>query len=207
MPSLSGIYDSAWIQPIAKIKENLSIWTQGSWSHYVINYLEPVPPGPASTVEMVTASGAAWLLPYATIAKQVVAILQPNELEFMHLRWEPLDNVEGVLWEQAGQAKFNVRNFHARVDLNTKLWDPHLVSTTFWILGMNRDMNLEVRNPMPVVIPMARFRFWGYRYLLSLFDATALTAPDRAKLAQGDIETVRKHVGPTAWIPAEGRGG
>lgn len=204
-PQLSGIYDSAWIQPIAKIRENLSILTLGKWMHYWIDYEEPIPPGPAMTVEMVTFSGAAGLAAGGTITKRIVTILQLNDSEFMHLRWEPLDNVEGVLWEQAGQARFQIRNVHSRVDRNTRFWDPHLVTTTFWVMGLQRDMNLEVRNPMAYNTPVARFLFWGWRYLIRPWSWEGVSIEDQNKLGLGDLETVKKYLGQTTWLPAEGK--
>jgi len=205
MPELSGIYDSATIQPVAKIKENLSIWTLGRWQHYKIEFLEPIPPGPASIVEMVSLSGATRLAGAGTIAKRIIQVLQLNDYEFVHLRWEPLDNVEGVLWEQAGQARFFTANIHARVDRNTRLWDPNLTSTTFWVLGRNRDMNLEVRNPLQYAIAIARFIFFGYRMILVDIDLSGVPSPDKAKLEKGDLDTVRKYIGATTWLPAEGK--
>lgn len=205
MSQLSGIYDSDVIQPVAKIKENLSIWTTGQWSHFRIDYLEPIPPGPASTVDMVAAAGLTTLAANAAIAKRVVAILQLNDTELLHVRFEPIENVEGVIWEQSGQAKFNSRSIHARVDRNTRQRDPHLVTTTFWILGANRDMQLEVRNPMAVATPLARFIFWGYRALLSAWDFSKYPDDVKAALKVGDVEVVRKIMGATTWLPAEGR--
>lgn len=206
MPILSGIYDSDRIQPVARIKENLSVLTSGRWRHWLIDYQEPIPPGPASTVEMITLSGATVLAANATIAKRVVAVLQLNANEFLHLRWEPLDDVEGVLWQLPSQARFSARAIHARVNKLTRLFDPTLASTTFWIIGLDRDMNLEVRNPQAVAIHSARFMFRGYRYLLTEHP-NFLSAPedDKAKLGVGDIETVRRYIGPTTWLPAEGK--
>lgn len=208
MPQLSGIYDSAWIQPIAKIRENLSILTLGKWMHYWIDYEEPIPPGPGMVVDMVAVANLpAGLLAGATITKRVVVILQLNDMEFLHLRWEPLENVEGILWEQAGQARFQIRNVHSRVDRNTRSWDPHLVTTTFWIMGLQRDMNLEVRNPMAYMTPAARFLFWGWRYLIRPYNLEAMGVPieDQNKMGLGDPETVKKYIGATAWLPAEGK--
>ena len=203
MAEISGIYDSGPISPVAKIKENLSIWTQGGWEHYRIDYMEPVPASPASTVEMVVASGATSLAANGTIAQRVVAILQLNTNEFFHVRFEPLDNVEGIIWEQAGQGKFRPRNVHARVDMNTRFRDPYLSTTTFFILGRDRDMNLEVRNPMGYATPVARFVFWGYRAKLKEWKFSDPTVA--AKMAEGDLATVRQTLGATTWLPAEGR--
>lgn len=210
MGALSGIYDSDWIQPVARIKENLSVWTFGKWAHFIVEYCEPIPPGPASTVDMIVQAGVTTLAAGGTIAKRVVTILQLSENEMLHLRWEPLDNIEGVLWEQSGTAKFNSNNIQSRVNRLTRDWDPHLVSTTFWIMGYNRDMNLEVRNPMQYAIPTARFLFWGYRMVLKpwIFDHIPddIRGRERLKLFDGDLEAVKKWIGATTWLPAEGRG-
>ena len=204
MGLLSGIYDSEFIQPIARIKQNLSLWTQGMWAHYLIEYQEGIPPGPASTVDMVVQAGVTTLAANGTIAKRIVTILQLSTLEFFHLRWEPLDNVEGVLWEQPGQGRLVSRNIHSRVDRNTRGRDPTLATTTFWIIGMDRDMNLECRNPMGYAIPAARFVFWGNRSILKLHE---FTGEDKVKAAAGDMKTVERLIGPSTWLPTEGRQG
>jgi len=186
MSTVANIYDNGAISPIAKIKENLSIWTIGKWQHFKIEYIEPIPASSPLIVEMVTTSGALTIAANGSITKQAVPALHVSDLEFLHLRWEPLDDMEGVLWEQAGTGRFVTRSVHARVNMFTHLRDPNLATTTFWILGRDRDMNLEVRNPNPVAMPLARFLFWGYRYLLSPLD---------------------KEPTPTTWVPAEGRVG
>ncbi len=202
---LSGIYDSEFIQPVARVKDNLSIWTQGKYYHYKVEYIEPMPPGPALMVEMVTASGITALAAGAAIAKRVVAILQLNENEFLHIRWFPLDNVEGVIWEQPGQQKFAIRNVHSRVDPRIREWDPTLATTTFFIIGENRDMNLEVRNPMGYATPIARFQFFGNKSILKPWDLSSLSSDEKSKMGQGDEETVKRIIGQTTWLPAEGR--
>lgn len=184
MGAVANIYDNGPISPIAKIKENLSIFSEGKWLHYNIDFIEPVPRSSPMVVEMVVASGATFLPLYGTIAKQLVAILLMNQNELLHLRWEPLDDVEGVLWELPGAARFNPRGAHARVSRFTEARDPYLATTTFFILGWNKDMNLEVRNPNPVNIPQARFVFFGYRYIL-----VPLTREPTI----------------TTWLPAQGR--
>lgn len=209
MSFLSGIYDSNAIQPIIKIGENLSLWTAGQWYHYVVPYIEPMPPGPATTVDLVAIAGATNLAPGGTVAKQVVAALQVMGYEFLHLRFEPIDNVEGVLWEQAGQARFNTLRVHCRVDINSRLRDPNMSLTTFGITGVNRDVNLEARNPLSYRIPSARFIFWGNRYIVKEHPGEAKAKMDGAlgKLRAGGLEAVKQYIGPTTWFPAEGRTG
>lgn len=194
MPMLSGIYDGGVIAPVAKIRENLSIYTLGHYVHYRIEYIEPMPWSSPMVVEMVVASGATTIAAGGTIAKQVVNILDLNENNLLHLRWQPLDDVEGILWEQAGSGRYVTQGVHSRVDLSTITRDPYLCTTTFFIFGRDRRMNLEVRNPRPVAQALARFIFFGFRYVL--------TPLDRATIAE--IESGRK---ATTWLPAEGYGG
>jgi len=192
MPLLSGIYDSGPISPIAKIKENLSIWTLGQWAHYRIEFIEGMPRSSPMVAEMVVLSGATTIAANGTIQQTLLNILTLRDREFVHLRWEPLDDVEGVLWEQAGTGRFVTRGVHARVTPFSGERDPNLAATTFWILGKDRDMNLEVRNPLPVAQPLARFVFFGYRYVLKALSSTEVA----------EIEAGRR---ATTWVPAEGR--
>jgi len=184
MSTVANIYDNGPISPIARIKENLSIWTSGNWSHYKIAYIEPMPRSSPLIAELVTLSGNTTIPANGTIAAQLLAILQLAELNFLHLRFEPLDDMEGILWEQASQGRFVTRGAQARVNMFTAIRDPWLASSTFWIIGMNRDMSLEARNPAGVARPRARFAFWGYRYIL---------------------EKLTTEPGQTTWVPAEGR--
>ena len=166
MPVLSGIYDSNPIQPVVQEEQNLEIFSRGQSLFYKVTFIEPMPRSSTLLVDMVVQAGALTIAANGIIGKQVVNILQLNDMEFLHLRWEPIDDVEGVLWGQASTGRFVTRAAQARVDLGTSQRDPYLATTTFFILGRDRDMNLEVRNPNPVALPQARFKFWGFRYLL-----------------------------------------
>lgn len=186
MSEVANIYDNGPISPIAKIRENMSVWSGGRWIHHVVDFIEPLPRSSPMVVEMVTATGNTNIAANGLIARALVGILLLAENEFIHLRWEPLDDVEGVLWEQSSQGRFVTRSVQARVSRFTHVRDPYLATTTFCVLGMNRDMNLGVQNPLPVIQVIARFVFWGYRYLLVPIENNA--APPR-----------------TVWVPAEGK--
>jgi len=193
MPMLSGIYDGGVIAPVAKIQENLSIFTLGHYVHYKIRFIEPMPWSSQMVVEMVVASGAVTIAANGTIAAQLVAILQLNDNNLLHLRWQPLDDVQGILWEQSSVGRFVSRGVHSRVDLFTATRDPYLATTTFFILGKDRDMNLEVRNPRPVAQALARFVFFGYRYVLKPLDEATAKGIEEGRI-------------PSTWLPAEGMG-
>ncbi|MDD3494178.1 MAG: hypothetical protein PHZ19_11860 [Candidatus Thermoplasmatota archaeon] len=212
MSEVANIYDNGPLSPIARIKDNLSIYTAKKWSHYQVSYLEPWPRSSPLRVEMVALAGATTIAANGTIAKRLLAILQVADGEMLHVRFEPLDDVEGVVWEQSGTGKFNSRNTHARVDMASCQRDPYLAGSTFFILGYQRDMNLEVRNPHPVALNQARFQFMGYRYVLDTITPNLDSLPDQGakdavikKLSDGDKETVAQYIGPTTWLPAEGR--
>jgi len=211
MSEIGNLYDNGPISPIARIKDTISVYTAKKWSHYQIAYIEPWPRSRPLIVEMVALSGAVIIPANGAIAKRLVPILQVSDGEMLHVRFEPLDDVEGVVWEQSGTGKFNSRNTHARVSMVTGLRDPYLATTTFFILGLSRDMNLEAQNPNPVALNQARFQFFGYRFVLDTLspDLSKYTEPQKneilTKLANGDKETVAQFIGPTTWIPAEGR--
>ncbi len=209
---ISGIYDNGPVSPIARIKDNLSIYTAKKYSHYQVAYLEPWPRGSPLRVEMVALAGLTFIPANGAIAKRVLAILGVTDGEMLQVRFEPLDDVEGLIWEQSGTGKFNSRNTHARVDMASCLRDPYMTGSTFFILGYQRDMNLEVRNPNPVPLNQARFQFQGYRYVLDNITPDLSSIPEQSKkvdiltkLAAGDKETVAQFIGPTTWLPAEGR--
>jgi len=166
---VANIYDNGPISPIARIKDNVSIWTENKWLSYNISYIEPIPFSSPFMVDMLTVAPAVvTLAANATLAKRVVPVLQLNKDELIHLRWKPLDDVEGRLYELGAAARFSPRGGHARVTLFTEIADPNLATTTFWILGgQNKDAQIDVVNPNPVAIAVARFAFWGFRYILT----------------------------------------
>jgi len=206
MSEISGIYDSSVISPVAKVKQNLAIMTHTRYEYYQIDYLEPIPPGPANIVDAVTASGNTSIAAGGTIQKQIVTILQVNHLELLHLRFKVLDaGIEAVIWELSGQQKFKSKNLHCRIDQDADRCDPTFSGTTFFVLGIDRDMNLEVRNSMGYAAPMARVMFWGFRYMLR--PIVSEQHSDYNNLSQGDPEAIRRaNIGPVTFLPAEGRG-
>lgn len=166
MGAVANIYDNGPISLVAKIKENLAVWTNNEWKGFNIEHAEPVPRSNPFIVEMITAANGTVIAAYGTLQKQLVGVLLMNTNELLHLRWEPLDDVEGRLWELAEAARNSPRGGHARVSMMTSARDPYLASTTFFIMGANRDVQIEVLNPNPIAVSMARFAFWGYRYIV-----------------------------------------
>lgn len=170
MSEVSGIYDSGPISPVCKIHENLGILTEGKYQHFNVTFIEGVPRSRPMMFDIVALSGAANIGAYTQLASQLVLAIQPSGSdkvkEFLHLRWEPIDDVEGQLFELAGHARFSPRGAQATVTRFSREMDPFLAATTFFVIGQNKDAQIGAFNPNGVALPRARFVAWGYRYLL-----------------------------------------
>ncbi|GAJ23209.1 unnamed protein product, partial [marine sediment metagenome] len=125
MSEVANIFDNGPISLIARIKDNISVYTVKKWAHYQVVYAEPWPRSSPLRVEMVAAAAVTTIAANGTIAKRLVPILQVTEGEMLHVRFEPLDDVEGVVWQQAGTGKFVSHSTHARVSMTTCLRDPY----------------------------------------------------------------------------------
>lgn len=187
MPLVGNLYDSGPISPIVKIDENLTIWTENTWQDYKVNYIEGIPRSRPFSTDIVALNNAANIPAYTALNAQFVLSIQPaanpnsKYAEMLHLRWEPLDDVEGQLFElQPG--RYNPRGGQATVSMFTHVRDPYLASTTFFVLGQSKDARIGAYNPNPVALLRALFVFWGYRYVL---------------------EPLANHPGVTTKVPAQ----
>lgn len=171
MSEISGIYDNGPISPIAKIHQDLGILTEGSYRYFHINYMEGLPRSRPLIIDMVALNNAANIPAYSPLNAQVVRALQPGGndkmKELLHLRWEPLDDVEGNLFELNNQGRFSAQGVFASVTRFSRDQDPWLAATTFFVLGINKDATIQAYNPNGVALPRARFVFWGYRLLVT----------------------------------------
>lgn len=220
MPQISGIYDSYAVQPDCKIGENIGIFSLGKWSYHQVNFIEGIPAGPASTIDMVLQTGNTFIGANAALVKAIAPMLQMYDNEFMKVRFEPLDNIEVRIWELSGQAKNTARQLQSRSDRNSRWYDPYAALGTFWVLGFNRDVNIEVLNPLGYIQPTARVIIWGIRYLLNpviniddilddMVKAHRLRPEQKSgylsKMNTGDPATIKEVLGPVTMIPAEGK--
>jgi hypothetical protein len=142
------------------IGENLNILSQGQWGFWRVAFLESMPPCRQLTFDF----GA--VAANASIAKAVPTILRLDDRHLIQIRFAPLDDCEVVLWETAGQAKFAIKTVQARVSLTTRGIDPYYATTEFYVLGKERDPNVEIFNRTAYAMTQTRVKFWGYRYLL-----------------------------------------
>lgn len=223
-PELSGIYDSYYIQPIAKVNESVGCLVGQLYEFYNIIYSEGLSPGPAMVLDICNIPPIGVLPANGTIAKKVVPALQLNANELLQVRWEPIDIVEGLIWELSGQQKNATGQLHSRVDKGCRSRDPALALATFFILGYGQarlDFSLECRNPLAYAQPTARFQFWGHRFkvnplkldtkiatYLARMRNTVAQVPTAQELkdllAAGDRDTIRDILGPVTLVPVVG---
>ena len=108
---VANIYDNGPISPVARIMENLAILTEGQYRFFNIYDIEGYPRSRPLMVDMVALNNAANIPAYTQLTAQLVRALQPGGndkmKEFLHLRWEPLDDVEGFLFEPANQGRLS----------------------------------------------------------------------------------------------------
>jgi hypothetical protein len=170
MSEVANIYDNGPISPIAKIGENIGALTEGSYHYFNIDYIEGLPRSRPLMVDLVALNNAANIGAYTLLNAQLVLAIRPGgndtKREFLHLRWEPIDDVEGFLFETANQGRFSAQGGQASVTPFSKDMDPYLAGTTFFVIGVNKDAQIAAYNPNAVALLRARFVFWGYRYLV-----------------------------------------
>lgn len=200
MGTVANIYDNGPISPVARVKENIAVW-QGETGYvpYKIEWMEPIPASSTFRVDLCVVGNNNTPLaagPAGQIAATLLNVLTMNEKELFHLRWYPLDDVEGAVWQLSGSARFSTRGGQARVTLFTRAYDPYLATTTFYVIGQNKDARIGAFNPLAVAQPMCRFQFFGFRYVLT----GPLSLP---KIADGS--TTGGFAGPITYLPAQSR--
>ena len=179
---ISGIYDNGPIAPIAKIHENLGILTEGAYRYFNIDYIEGLPRSRPFIIDLVALNNAANIGAYTQLTAQLVTAIRPGGSdkmkEFIQLRWEPIDDVEGFLFELNNQGRYSAAGVFASVTRFSRDLDPFLAATTFFVLGVNKDATIGAYNPNAVALPRARFIFQGYRYLVTPLDAKPAVATE-----------------------------
>lgn len=168
MGLVSGIYDNGPISPVVKIDENIRVDLNDKMYYYQVKFIEGIPRSTPFTVDLVAASGVTTLAAGVRLQAQIVTVLQVSDDEMIQIRFKPLDlNAEGELYQLGGVARLNnPQGGQARITQMTEEDDPHLATSTFFVVGRNKDAQIGVFNNGGVAIPQARFAFWGFRYIL-----------------------------------------
>jgi len=175
----TDIYGAGPIEPVARIKDWVEVWSQGAWTRYQVEYIEPLP----RSQQLVQDFGA--VAANGSVVTTLVNNLRLDDNHLLQVRFAPLDDVECALWLQSGQARYYIKFVQDRVSLYTGILDPYWATTQFFILGKDRDPYIQVFRRGDYAATVSRVAFWGFRYIL-----TGKQAPNGA---------------PAIRIPAEGR--
>lgn len=152
---------SIGMEPRLKVGDYVAVFTQGAMLYHQVLYREGIPRSSPTTINFgaVAANG--------TVAKALALAMQMDENQLLQARLTPLDDIEIVPWELQSQGRFALRNIQARVSLFTKEHDPDLETTEMFVMGSQRDLYLEIRNPTGYALGQSRVAFWGHRYILT----------------------------------------
>jgi len=168
---VANIYDNGPISPIAKIHENIGVLTEGSYQYFNLDYMEGLPRSRPLMIDFVALTVSANIPPYTSLTARAVQALNPGgsdkQKEFLHFRFEPIDDVEGNLFELNNMGRFSALGVFASVTKFSRDTDPWLAATTFFTIGVNKEATISAYNPNAVALLRARFVFWGYRYLVT----------------------------------------
>ena len=191
-------YDDGPIAPICRVKDNVGIWTGSKYEPFQVDYIEPIPRSSPFVVDIITMTalaGVTAIPAYAFIPAMLIPALQMNFNELFHARWYPLDDIEGALFQLSSMARYAMRGGQARTSLLTRTADPNLSTTTFWVYGTTaaKDAYIQTVNPNPVPVYVARFAYFGYRYVLSQITGTQYN---------GIYPTTPANI---TYLPAQGR--
>lgn len=166
------------LDPVARKGENLEVWSQGQLMYYTVDFVEPLPAGSRSVIDFGSLTAG------NKTQKAVQSLLQVDKDHLLQVRMFPIDDVEVELWQLSGNARFNEKNWFARVTRFTPFFDPDGRTTEFFVNGKDRDAQFVVNNPRSAALSSSRVMFWGFRYVLTPLP----NKPERF-----------------TWIPAEAR--
>lgn len=198
MNFVDNLYSQGPIAPVCQINEHLAIWSEARWIGFQAELIEPIPRSSNFIVDLIAIALVGVLAPTATIASQLLPILQCNANELFHARWYVLDDIEGQLWQLSNMARFAPRGGQAGVNLFTPLYDPWLATTTFWVLGGlgDKDARVGCTNIGGAILGQARLGFFGYRYKLK---------PETKEYPSAEDPTIKVKIHPNArYLPAQG---
>jgi hypothetical protein len=147
--------------PVAKMGENLLVWSRGAWQARVITYIEPLPASSPLVLDFGSVAAS------STITSAIATSIRQDDGYLVELWMRPLDDIEIVLWLLQGQQKFRIKEVAARVSLLTGITDPYWHTSRFAVLDRDNDPYIEIRNPTAYALGSTLVAFWGNKYLVN----------------------------------------
>lgn len=151
---IQGAYD-AW--PALDEQDVVVVYTSGTRKPYRVEYVEPLP----ASVPLRQNLGA--VNAGATVQKVLITGIQLNDNVLLQCRIKPIDDIDLLLFLQQGTAKFWIRNSQATVNLFTQIVDPEWKTTTFFVMGRDKDLYVQVNNVTQYNLVQSRLQVWGWR--------------------------------------------
>lgn len=145
-------------EPAVEIDQNLTVLTESGWQHFVLRYAEPMP----SETPMIKDFGA--LAKDGTVTEQEIDMLEMKDNELGQFRFEVLDDILIKVAQPSAAARHSIKNTRAQVGMMTKVKDPELKSTEFFVFENNNVYFEEVK--ARAALAKTRVLFFGYRLVL-----------------------------------------
>lgn len=171
--------------PALRVGHNVGVLSQGSMNFYRVRFLEGLPAGAQSVIDL-GAIAASTASTTGQTTKTVESVLQLDDNYLTQMRFLPLDDFTLQVWEQGGTARYWTRNLQAEINRFSAQRDPSAAKTEIFILGYNRDAQFVARNPQGKALTRSRLMVWGWKYVLQ-----PLPSFDPSKDA-------------FTWVPADG---
>lgn len=203
---VARVYDPGPIQPVVEWGHNLGVFVQADWLFYRVSHVEGLPPSRQLTQDLGAVNNN------ASTGETEVTVVRAQDGNLLHVRALPLDEVELDFFHgRSTGGRHTTYSTKARVSPQTANADPHLATTTMFVLGNQRSIYANAYNDSGYDLGQSRVKFWGWRYRLDPLPDRVTSALRKhisgveLEAGEGELIRVGGPYGRVTLIPAEGR--
>lgn len=191
-------YNPGPIQPVCLVGENIGVWTQADYWFFKVLHIEALPASRTMQQDI----GAVTSATSSNITEITVARAQDGNL--LHVRAAPLDPVELTVYQQRATGRHTAFSATGVISVSTGNRDPHYASSTYFILGKEKSIWVQVANNTGYNLAQSRVRFWGFRYVIDPLPTSDINLLRKIMAGNATLEEKRAAPGATI-VSAEGR--
>ncbi len=196
-------YAPGLLAPAVRAGQNLGILTQGAYRFFRVLFVEGVPASPETTQNLGSIAAN------TTGSSTEITVVDAQEGNLIQTRMEVLDDFEAQVSQVLASGRFTTFTQHVRVTPFLRGVDPHLSTTTMFVLGNTRSIFVTPTNPTDYAIGQSRLRFWGWRFVLDRLTSEQESVLGKVILnedSKEDRDALRDMgIRAVTLVPAEGR--
>ena len=193
------LYYPGPIAPVAKVGQNMGVWTNNTYRFFRILFIEGLPGSP----QLVQDIGAVNANSVSTETR--ITVVDAPEGSIVHCRCAPLDDIEFEVSEIKASKRFVANSQIARVSLFNAAFDPYWALTTMFVLGNMQSIYVTAYNNTDYNEAKSRLKFWGLRYTIDRLDPQTELMFQKALISGNSGELDSRGLRATI-VPAMGRG-